>query len=309
MLTIGPIRIETFQPGFVLSRRAIAGVVESREGETSMKPRYDEIGVWSELKLDIVRDYAVEYSKILAKQRLKHIYIDAFAGPGVHLSRHTGEWVLGSPLNALAIQPPFKEFHFIDADGTRAAQLKELAGNRPDVFTYEGDCNNILPSRVFPRAEYSKYGRALCLLDPYNLDLSWEVVAMAGAMKTIDIFLNFMIMDMNMNVLLRTPEKVPRRQLARMNRFWGDESWRDVVYETSRNLFGWEEKVATNEVLVDAYGKRLREVAGFQYVPEPMPMRNSIGRTIYYLFFASGKAVAKKIVEAIFNKYRNRGVV
>jgi len=96
-----------------------------------MKPGFDEIGVWSEVKLDIVREYAVKYSTILAKQRLKHIYIDAFAGPGVHLSRQTGGWVLGSPLNALAIQPPFKEFHFIDADGNRAAQLKELAGNRP----------------------------------------------------------------------------------------------------------------------------------------------------------------------------------
>jgi len=69
-----------------------------------MKPGFDDIGVWSEVKLDIVRRYTVEYLKILAKQRrLKHIYIDAFAGPGVHLSRHTGEVVLGSPLNALAI--------------------------------------------------------------------------------------------------------------------------------------------------------------------------------------------------------------
>lgn len=81
------------------------------------------------------------------------------------------------------------------------------------------------------------------------------------------------------------------------------------MYETSRNLFGWEEKVATNEVLVDAYRKRLHEVAGFQYVPEPMPMRNSIGRTIYYLFFASPNSTGKRIVEAIFNRYRNRETV
>jgi len=196
----------------------------NREGKKSMKHGFDEIGVWSEVKLDIVREYAVKYSTILAKQKLKHIYIDAFAGPGILLSRQTGEWVLGSPLNALAIQPPFKEFHFIDADGNRAAQLKELAGNRPEVFTYDGDCNEILPSEVFPRAKYSKFGRALCLLDPYNIDVSWEVVALAGRMRSIEIFLNFMIMDMNMNILLHDPEKVDPRQIARMNRFWGDES-------------------------------------------------------------------------------------
>ena len=272
-----------------------------------MKQDYDEIGIWSEVKLDIVCEYAVAYSTILSKQRLRHTYVDAFAGSGEHLSRNTGEWVAGSPLNALAVQPPFKEFHFIDMDGSRAAQLKDLAGNRPEVFTYEGDCNDILPSRIFPRAEYSKYGRALCLLDPYNIDVAWNVVATAGKMATVEIFLNFMIMDMNMNVLWHNPDNVDPSQVARMNRFWGDESWRAVVYESSGNLFGWEEKVGTNEMLVAAYQKRLREVADFRYVPEPLPMRNSTGSTIYYLFFASPNATGKKIVEAIFNKYRNRG--
>ena len=87
-----------------------------------MAKHYDEIGIWSELKLSIIRDYATEYSKILSNQPgLRHIYIDGFAGPGVHLSKSSGKFVPGSPLNALEIQPPFKEFHFIDADGDRTA--------------------------------------------------------------------------------------------------------------------------------------------------------------------------------------------
>jgi hypothetical protein len=35
-------------------------------------------------------------------------------------------------------------------------------------------------------------------------------------------------------------------------------------------------------------------------------MRNSRGATVYYLYFASAKAVAAKIVSDIFNKYRDR---
>jgi len=62
-----------------------------------MKRECDEVGLWSEMKLEIVRDYAKEYSKILSKQpRFKHIYIDGFAGAGVHLSRTTGEYIPGS---------------------------------------------------------------------------------------------------------------------------------------------------------------------------------------------------------------------
>lgn len=268
-----------------------------------MELDYDVIGSWSEIKLEIVRKYAVAYSTIMANQPSikKHIYVDAFAGPGVHISKTTGDFVPGSPLNALRIKPPIKEFHFIDADGKRANQLKDLAGNRPDVFTYEGDCNEILPKKIFPRAEYSNYARALCLLDPYNINLAWEVVKAAGQMRSIEIFLNFM------NVLRHDPDKADPRQVARMNRFWGDDSWRTAAYDTSGNLFGWEEK-SSNEQLVRAYRERLLKVARFSYVPEPLPMRNSKGATVYYLFFASPKETGEKIVEDIFAKYRNRGV-
>jgi three-Cys-motif partner protein len=79
--------------------------------------RFDEIGYWSEVKLDIVKDYAGAYSTILAAQkqhRLFHVYIDAFAGAGLHISKRRGQLVPGSPLNALEVQPPFREYHSID---------------------------------------------------------------------------------------------------------------------------------------------------------------------------------------------------
>lgn len=272
-----------------------------------MNLEYDEIGFWSEIKLDIIRKYAAAYSTIMANQRfLKHIYVDAFAGPGVHIARTTGDFVLGSPLNALQIQPPFKEYHLIDADGGRIDQLKQFIGERKEVFLYQGDCNEILPNKIYPRARYLDYGRALCLLDPYGIDLSWEVVKAAGQMRTIEIFLNFMIMDANRNVLRHDPEGAEPKQVARMNRFWGDDSWRTAAYDTSGNLFGWPEK-SSNEQLVQAYRERLLKVAGFGYVPDPLPMRNSVGATVYYLFFASPNATGQRIVEDIFAKYRNRG--
>jgi len=53
---------------------------------------FDQIGYWSEIKLDIVREYAVAYSNILAAQKgLSHAYIDGFSGRGVHVSKSTGE--------------------------------------------------------------------------------------------------------------------------------------------------------------------------------------------------------------------------
>jgi three-Cys-motif partner protein len=76
--------------------------------------KYDTIGYWSEIKLEIIRKYAAAYSRILVSNRLHHVYIDAFAGAGVHLSKKTGEFVAGSPLNALLIEPPFRDYYLID---------------------------------------------------------------------------------------------------------------------------------------------------------------------------------------------------
>ena len=33
-----------------------------------------------------------------------------------------------------------------------------------------------------------------------------------------------------------------------MNRFWGDESWREAAYCTTGNLFGYEEKTTNEEM-------------------------------------------------------------
>lgn len=136
-------------------------------------PKLDEIGYWSEVKLDIVDRYANEYSKIMNKQTAirRYAYIDAFAGAGVHLSKQTGRMVPGSPLNALVVEPPFTEYHFIDLDGRRAAKLGELTKGMSNVQVHKGNCNQILVRDVFPLYRYQDYRRALCLLDPYGLDV------------------------------------------------------------------------------------------------------------------------------------------
>ncbi len=273
-------------------------------------PRYDEIGYWSEVKLDIISKYASAYSTIMNKQKSiqSYLYIDAFAGAGVHIKKQTREFIKGSPLNALAISPAFPEFHFIDLDGNKVDKLRQTIGDRRDVLFHKGDCNEVLLVEVFPRCRYEDYRRALCLLDPYGLNVNWEVLQRAGEMKSIEIFYNFMIMDANMNVFWRSPDKVQTSQVARMGAVWGDHSWREAAYKKTPGLFSEMEEKTTNKAVIDAFRDRLKKVAGFEYVPEPMPMRNSKGSVIYYLFFASPNRTGAKIVKDIFDNYRNKGV-
>lgn len=274
-------------------------------------PGITEIGYWSEIKLTILQEYAKQYSLILSRQSLlKHIYVDAFAGAGVHISRETKELIAGSPLNALNVTPSFYEVHLIDLDGKKVETLKELTKSHRNTYIYEGDSNEIILDKVFPRIRYEDYKRGLCLLDPYGLHLNWNVLKTAAEMRSVEIFLNFPIMDMNRNVLWHDTEGVDERNKERMNAFWGDDSWKEAVYSESpqRSLFGEESlEKETNEGIANKFKTRLEKVAGFEFVPDPIPMRNNNGATIYYLFFASNNKTGYRIAKHILEKYRTFG--
>jgi len=269
--------------------------------------QYDKVGEWSELKLEILQKYASAYSSILANKKFHHAYIEGFAGAGHHISKRTEELIPGSPLNALNVTPPFEEYHLVDVNEGRVDELRKQTADRRNVTVYGGDCNQILVSQVFPKIRFNEYKRALCILDPYRLQLKWDVITTAARMKTIEIFLNFPVLDMNRNVLWRR-EGASQEKIGQMNDFWGDESWHDIAYRTDTNLFGEPEK-QPNEVIAEAFRERLQTVAGFAYVPDPAPMRNSKDAIVYYLFFAAQQPAANKIVTDIFAAYRKRGVL
>jgi three-Cys-motif partner protein len=219
--------------------------------------------------------------------------------------------VAGTPIVALQVDPPFRHHYFIDLAPLKVGNLKGLIGDRPDVDVLEGDCNRILLDKVFPNIRYEDYRRGLCLLDPYGLHLNWEVVQTAGQMGSLEVFINFPVADMNRNVLWLDPEGVDPEDVARMTAFWGDDSWRRVAYSVAAqgDLFREPalEKTAQNEAMAEAYPQRLIQVAGFSYVPPPLPMRNTKNAIVYYLFFASRNNAGGEIVKEIFDSYREKG--
>lgn len=272
------------------------------------KLKLDEIGDWSELKLDILKKYAGAYCTILKARGLHPIYIDGFAGAGRHITKDTREFVPGSPLNALHIHPPFEGLYLIDLNSERVAELRRLTKGMHHVHVYGGDANTILLSAVFPKISYGRFERALCILDPYKLDLNWNVIKTAGEMGTIELFLNFPMMDINRNVLIWNPANVSAQKARSMTALWGEESWRDAAYSYTDNLFGWPEK-QPNDVIAERFRERLRKVAGFKHVPKPVPMKNSKSATLYYLFFAAQNETAENIVLDILKKYRREGAL
>jgi len=274
---------------------------------------YDVVDYWSEVKLDIVKEYLKAYSTIMAARTnpsFSYVYIDGFSGPGVCIRKATRDFIPGSPLNALNVTPPFHEYYFIDMDGGKAERLQELCKGMDNVTVREGDCNKILIKEIFPKVDYKAYRRGICLLDPYRMDVHWEVVEEAGKAESLELFVNFPTMDINRNALRKDPAKITENSARRMTAFWGDESWREQFYQEKGTLPIFdveEEREASNLQVVNAYRERLKDIARFKYVSEGMPMRNRRNSVVYYLLFASQKPVANNIVGDIFSKYKDRG--
>lgn len=230
---------------------------------------FDEIGYWSELKLEIVEKYGAAYTGTFANfPNLKKYYIDGFSGAGIHISKTTGAQVEGSPARALKVTPPFDRFCFIDLNADKTDYLRSVCGNRRDIDIFTGDSNAYLTSTVLPTIQYEKYTRALCLLDPYKLDLDWQVILQAGKSRAVDLLLNFPVMDMNRNAIWRNPDKVPMAGIDRMNRFWGDETWRpELVAEVK--FLAWTEDNLLRQVVYEG----LREDKPARDVRREVPRR------------------------------------
>jgi len=191
-----------------------------------------EIGIWSEIKMAILREYAHVFTTILKTKSWCRgcCYIDAFAGAGAHISKKTGEMVPGSPLNALLVKPPFDRIVLIDVEAEKVESLRTLCGHDERVEILAGDCNDVLLTKVAPSLSYGSYWRGLCILDPYGIHgrtLRWQTIKKLADLKTVDIFLNFPLMDINRNTL--------RRHLASAD---DDDIAVDCTPQVGQNMLG-----------------------------------------------------------------------
>ena len=272
----------------------------------------EAIGLWTEIKLQIIREYAAAYTKILKEREWcrGYGYIDAFAGPGEFVGKQDRDRIIpGSPINALNIEHKFNEYHFIDINQSKIERLRDLITGRPEAKTVHlhlGDANEVLKRTILPNYQYESFKRALCILDPYGLDIEWKRLNPSAKPRTMDVFLNFPLMDINRNAALKILEAANPEEGVRLTKIWGDDSWKHLAYVEQGDLFSSSvliKKDEGNEILKRGFRERLKQVAGFSFVPDPILMKNKKGGHLYFLFFASHQPVAQNIAEGILRKW------
>lgn len=264
---------------------------------------------WSRKKHILLSKYLNAYTKIMNSQQrnrgwpVYYCYVDAFAGPVYYRDRDDDEaaYAEGSPAIALAADPPFSRYVFIEIRPDRVKNLELLRTQWPGRYIeiVQEDCNKTLVG--IARQIRTDKAHALVFLDPYGLQVDWATVEELSY-GSFDVFVNFPIMALN-RALLRREGRLTGTQLSHLQRVMGDSGLIQEVYIAIPDFFE-EERLQRSrlpaERLASKYRDRLRE--RFGNVSSFTIMRNSKGGPLYALFLASRNSTAVRIANDIFRK-------
>lgn len=269
-------------------------------------------GNWTEQKLNCVSKYLHAYTKIMNNQDFNFAYVDAFAGTGYRelkleedpnetlfpelISQEILKFRQGSARNALEVKPKFNKYIFIEQDDHNFLELQKLKDEfvlkedflQDDIICHQSDANAFFDD--FCKKNWTKH-RALVFLDPFGMQVEWNTIESIAKTEAIDLWLLFPIGTVN-RLLKRNGDIRPSIQ-AKLNLFFGDETWYDVFYNIAQQIpilddqDQWEK---TGDIFIEIekyFVERLKEL--FSGVAEnPLPLRNSKNVPLYLLCFAAG---------------------
>lgn len=285
-------------------------------------------GDWTEQKLRAVSSYLRSYSQVLKKQSFVRLYIDAFAGTGYReqkqmeaeypsifdelVEEDPQRFLDGSAALALAVEPPFDRYVFIEANRRRVAELEQLKESFPSradsIEIVHDDCNTTIQTLV--RAWDHARMRGVVFLDPFGMQVEWQTLKDIAQTGAIDVWVLFPITAVN-RMLVRRTGRMPASWRERLSRVFGTPDWLRRFYQerVDQDMFSATEvrrleKTCSLASIAAFYEERLRTV--FPVVASTT-LRDSRDRPLFQLFFAAanpgrGGDIAKRIASHILSK-------
>lgn len=293
-------------------------------------------GIWTEQKLDTFESYVRAYLTIMNtfrdKFHWKLLYFDGFAGSGTRknddpdkevkklktlfgdelidtadLSVYQGAAERVVSLESKAKLRGFDYYYFIDKQEVNCTALElklsqyETIGRK--VFR-PGDAN-MQALNLANALRRDKNMKALALLDPFGMQINWEVIESLSG-PNIDLWI-LIPSGVIVNRLLKTNGELMYPE--RLVQFFGlpEQELKDRFYVRKKELtlFGEEETIEKKshciERIAELYVERLGELFPF-VTPEPLVMKNNHNVPIFHFVCASFNQTAVKIAQQIIDK-------
>ena len=274
-------------------------------------------GVWTRIKLEALQNYLVAFNTALSKQNFTRIYIDAFAGTGRCDITVDGEktTIDGSARRALATDPPFNTYAFIELRAKKLAALKALAAEYPgkSINVIRDDANAALKTLCETYAWRNE--RAVLFLDPFGMHVEWTTLQAIAKTGAIDVWYLFPYSGLYRQAA-KNADAMDSDKEESITRLLGTDEWRQVFYAPKRqaSLFGddgGDEREADHRQMLDFVSTRLKEL--FPAVTDPKILyqsgdsKNPSGAPLFALYFAASNpspkayGLATKIARGVLN--------
>lgn len=252
-------------------------------------------GPWTEEKLAILKKYLDAYTTALKNKSFRLIYIDAFAGTGeVELtSADEGkkEFIEGSAKIAMDVDDkPFDEYIFVEKDQDRCIQLNSLRETNQckNIQIENEDANDFLQDL---QKDWRRY-RGVLFLDPFATEVEWTTIEKIASFEALDTWILFPTSAIaRMLPREKEPDSISPKWVNRLNRIYGDESWRELYSISPQlSLFGDEEQQRPEGVdgLIEIYKNKLTQLFDDRFLKRSRALKNSKNSALFEFLFCVG---------------------
>lgn len=224
---------------------------------------FNEFHLWTPLKLAFL-NFTLDVCAIVANKKFKiKNYIDLFSGSGINRTKNRyGDILIGSPFLALLNHSNrFTNFFFCEENriyyNTLSNRINSLQFKNCTLLNK--DCNVGIDDVLFQIGKMEK-SYNFFFIDPYALEFSWDTMKKILNIRS-DILLTFMT-----RTIWRTiaTEKATQNGHNKLNRFFGDTSWKKA--KTEEDLVRiYEENILKGRGDARIISTQIRSKSGFLY--------------------------------------------
>ncbi len=248
------------------------------------------VGDWTRDKLKILSLYLPAYLSATSRA-LERIYVDAFAGPGKNVLRHSREEIDGSPLIALNARSSngaqFSRLFFIEQKPKSADELRGHLSNLDTdgrCTVINGEVDEQLPELM---RRINKRAPTFVFLDTQGIDPRWTTIQAISPWR-VELLINFPWgMSINRN-----------RASPKTQAYFGTTEVRRLLQSPGPSR---------TRDLIDLYKRRLKDL-GFEHpVDQDRLVQTETGKRLYYLIFVSKLDIGARIMEAVYGQPDARG--
>ncbi|MCH8826620.1 MAG: three-Cys-motif partner protein TcmP [Chloroflexi bacterium] len=233
-------------------------------------------GIWSKDKLHFLKYFMALFTTGMKNRWPIRSYVELFSGPGINIDQRSDEEFWGSAMHAFACATPFTHLYLNDWNDILISALEQRQQKlfpSANAKYYVQDCNDVARHIA---EELPRNGLTLAFIDPWKYEIKFNALMALVENARADLVVTFNHVAIKRGAHL---------EIQMVDEFLDDDSWRDRYFASMSDVTN-----PPTAVLIDTFRSGLSTRLGYEHFGHPVPIRNTIGNTIFYLLFASKNA-------------------